>query len=97
MKVKSSFFKRGSFKVGVGQSMSFWEDTWLGDNPLALQYMSLYNVVCSKDVIVHSVLGITPLNIQFRRAMIGDKWTAWLHLVRRLMLINLSQTPHVFQ
>ena len=41
MMVKSSFVMRGSFKVGDGQSTRFWEDTWLGDTLLALQYQTI--------------------------------------------------------
>jgi hypothetical protein len=45
MKVKADFFYCGSFKVGNGEQTRFWEDTWLGDKPLAQQYLSLFNIV----------------------------------------------------
>jgi hypothetical protein len=35
MKIKDNFFERGSFKVGNGEDTLFWEDTWLGNSPLA--------------------------------------------------------------
>ena len=35
MKVKADFFSRGTFKVGNGTSIRFWEDSWLGDVPLS--------------------------------------------------------------
>ena len=41
MKVKEDFFSRGSFTIGNGMNTSFWEDTWLGDTPLAQQYPML--------------------------------------------------------
>jgi hypothetical protein len=41
MRVKEDFFSRGSFKIGNGHMARFWEDTWLGDLPLAIQYPSL--------------------------------------------------------
>ena len=44
-----------------------------------------------KDELVASVLGDSPLNILFRRALLGDKSTKWTHLVSRLMSINLTQ------
>lgn len=91
------FFRRGSFSVGNGLTTRFWEDTWLGDAPLGLQYPSLHNIVQQKDVSVASVLGSNPLNISFRGELNGDKWTAWLHLLHRLMSINLSQEPDVFR
>ena len=36
MKVKDDFLSRGKFVVGNGQATRFWEDTWLGDIPLAI-------------------------------------------------------------
>ena len=86
MKVKDDFFLRGSFQVGDGQSVRFWEDIWLGNEPLATQYLSLFNIVRHKNVLVADVLANTPpLNIEFRRALTRNKWAAWLHLVLRPM------------
>uniref|UniRef100_A0A453DPH5 Uncharacterized protein n=1 Tax=Aegilops tauschii subsp. strangulata TaxID=200361 RepID=A0A453DPH5_AEGTS len=28
--------------------------------------------------------------IQFRRSLVGERWNAWLHLVRRLMDVQLT-------
>ena len=82
MRVKSVFFNRTKFVVGNGTSTRFWEDTWLGETPLALQYPSLYNIVQRRDAYVATVLQSNPLNIQFRRTLVGNCWEAWLHLVR---------------
>jgi hypothetical protein len=35
------FFSRGAFFVEEGIAMHFWEDSWLGETPLATQYASL--------------------------------------------------------
>lgn len=45
MRTKDTFFRRAKFVVGNGTTTRFWEDTWLGEMPLALQYPSLYNIV----------------------------------------------------
>jgi hypothetical protein len=37
MKVKEEFFSRGSFILLNGESVRFWEDTWLGDRPLSVR------------------------------------------------------------
>uniref|UniRef100_A0A453QYL4 Uncharacterized protein n=1 Tax=Aegilops tauschii subsp. strangulata TaxID=200361 RepID=A0A453QYL4_AEGTS len=29
----------------------------------------------------------------FRRALVGERWTAWMHLVRRLIDVQLSDQP----
>jgi hypothetical protein len=90
MRVKDDFFSRGFFQVGNGANTHFWEDTWLGKIPLAQQYPSLYNIVHHKNVTVAHVLSQTPLNISFRRLLVGNKWTLWLQLCRKLMRIHLS-------
>ena len=96
MKAKDDFFKRGSFTVGYGMKTRFWEDTWLGDTPLNIQYASLYNAATTKNVLVADVLGNVPLNIRFNRTLTGDRWDAWISLVRRLMAVHLSNEPDSF-
>ena len=56
MRVKDDFFERGSFTIGNVQSTRFWEDSWLGQTPLADQYPSLYNIVRHRNVVVADVL-----------------------------------------
>src|SRR3954468_11236025 len=90
MKTKVTFFRRVKFLVGNGNGTRSWEDTWLGDTPLAVQYTSLYNIVQRKEDYVATVLNSVPLNIHFRRSLVGERWDAWLHLVRRLMEVQLS-------
>lgn len=87
MRVKKDLFERGSFVVGNGQSTRFWEDKWLGETPLADQYASLHTIVQRRNDLVTDVLANNPLNIEFRRE---PTWTAWLHLVQRLMFVNLN-------
>ena len=66
MRVKSAFFNRTKFIIGNGANTRFWEDIWLGETPLALQYPSLYSIVQRRDAYVATVLQSIPLNIQFR-------------------------------
>uniref|UniRef100_A0A453SVN5 Reverse transcriptase zinc-binding domain-containing protein n=1 Tax=Aegilops tauschii subsp. strangulata TaxID=200361 RepID=A0A453SVN5_AEGTS len=73
MKIKVTFFQRVEFLIGSGTSTRFWEDTWLGETPLALQYPSLYNIVQRKEDYVATVLNPIPLNIQFRRSLVGER------------------------
>ena len=48
------------------------------------------------SVTVAQVLTHIPLNIGFRRVLIGDKWTSWLHLCQRLMMVQLSDEEDKF-
>jgi hypothetical protein len=76
MKVKDEFFDRGSFKGGNGEDTHFWEDTWLGNLPLPVQYPSLYNIVQCKQVSIASVMSHMPLNIGFRQALTAIRWSS---------------------
>ena len=67
---------RGSLVAVDGQLMDFWKDAWLGDTPLSLQYLSLYNIAPRKDASVAAVLEASPLNIQFLIVLTGDKLTS---------------------
>jgi hypothetical protein len=71
MRVKEEFLVRGSFILGDGASIKFWEDTWLGDRPLVSQYPSLYNIVRHKDQTVAHSFASVPINIEFRRSLVG--------------------------
>uniref|UniRef100_A0A453CTJ0 Uncharacterized protein n=1 Tax=Aegilops tauschii subsp. strangulata TaxID=200361 RepID=A0A453CTJ0_AEGTS len=93
MRTKDLFFCRVKFLVGNGMLTRFGEDTWLGETPLAVQYPTLYNIVQRKEVYVGTVFQTIPLDIQFRRALVGERWTAWMHLVRRLIEVQLSDQP----
>ena len=50
-----------------------------------------------KEDYVGTVLQTIPLNIQFRRVLVGERWTAWMHLVRRLIEVQLSDQPDSIQ
>uniref|UniRef100_A0A453G7T8 Uncharacterized protein n=1 Tax=Aegilops tauschii subsp. strangulata TaxID=200361 RepID=A0A453G7T8_AEGTS len=58
---------------------------------------SLYNIVQRKEDYVGTVLQSVPLNIQFRRSLVGERWNSWIHLVGRLMDVQLSDQPDSLQ
>ena len=98
MRVKEDFFSRGSFVVGNGATTRFWEDTWLSNSPLMNQYPLLYNIVQHQHVSVHDVMhNAPPLNVGFRRALVGNKWDMWSPLYLRLMQVTLDDVPDYFK
>jgi hypothetical protein len=54
-----------------GSQTRFWEDLWLGKDPLMVIKPNLYNIVRKKNVSVAQVLSTTPLNVSFRCALVG--------------------------
>jgi hypothetical protein len=48
MNVKETFMSLGSFKVGDGSQVRFWEDKWLGNHPLKERFPDLFHLVRRK-------------------------------------------------
>ena len=55
------------------------------------QYPTLYNIVRRKNQTVDATLSTTPLNIYFRRSLVGDKPSLWLELVSKVQYLWYSQ------
>ena len=57
------------------------------------EYPSLYAIASNKNATVVDVMGSVPINLPFRRTLIGNHRTAWLNLVERLMRVNIIDEP----
>jgi hypothetical protein len=97
MEVKNLVLERGRFQVQDGSQTRFWEDLWLGREPLNVRYRALYNLVKKKNMSVAQVLSTTPLNISFRRVLIGVDWDNWLSLVGNVLEVNLNNLRDSFR
>lgn len=53
--------------------------------------MDLFNKVCKKQATMVEVLNSMPLNVSFRRALVGHKLVEWQSLVMRVVVINLNE------
>ncbi|WVZ49290.1 hypothetical protein U9M48_000659 [Paspalum notatum var. saurae] len=94
MKVKGRFLQLSSFILHDGSQIRFWEDRWFGHLPLKIQYPSLYNIARKKNVTISSVFSSIPLNISFRRALVGEKHQKWERLVTKIALVQLDDQPN---
>ena len=96
MEVKDHFLARGRFVVHSGHQVSFWEDLWIGDKPFKLMFPSLYSLVRNKGATVAHVLSTSPLNVTFRRALVGDNTDKWLRLVGSILQVQLDDQNDCF-
>jgi hypothetical protein len=96
MEVKKLVMERGRFRIQDGTQTRFWEDLWIGNEPLMKKYPSLYNVVRKKNVLVAHVLSSTPLNVSFRRSLEGENWTKWIHLAGSVLSVHLNDRKDPF-
>ena len=49
----------------------FWKDKWMGHQAFKTRYPNLYNMVRKMQATVAEVLQSDPLNVSFRRALVG--------------------------
>ena len=91
MNIKDLFMEFGSFKINDGSQTRFWVDTWLGNKPLKDKFPSLFNIVRRKHDSVAQVLSSIPLNISFRRNLVGANLSAWNRIVASIHDLNLTE------
>jgi len=77
-------------KLGDGSQVRFWEDSWIRPCPLKSLFPALYNIIRRKDVSVRTVLSMTPLNVAFRRSLVGVNLQAWHEVVAMVADVQLQ-------
>jgi hypothetical protein len=96
MKVKNTFLNMGSWIVNNGRQIRFWEDKWLGNLAFKDKYPSLYSIVRRKSSTIASVISSVPLNVSFRRALVGHNLTYWHELCTSIIHIQLNHSSDCF-
>ena len=97
MATKKYFFPHASFSIKNGSEIRFWEDKWLGNAPLQEQYPAFYTIVRHKSDTLAKVLESFPLNVSFRRSLLGPRQTSWNVLLQRLASVQLTQGSDIFR
>jgi hypothetical protein len=96
MNVKECFLCLGHFQLNNGANIHFLEDRWLENFTLQQQYPSLYAITRQRNVSVALVFNTIPLNIAFRRGLVGYNLTLWFRLVARVAHVRLNDPPDRF-
>jgi hypothetical protein len=89
VKIKD-LLRMGKFTVSDGSQTHFWEDAWLDNTPFKSQYASLYNIVRKKSATVAMVFRSNPLNVGFKRSLVGNNLQAWHNLLAKLVNVQLT-------
>lgn len=74
----SQFFKG---VIGNGEQIRFWEDTWFGSSPLAVQYFKIYYVCNEQNKTIAHVWDGSTLMLTFRRNFTENMRPQWLELL----------------
>jgi hypothetical protein len=75
----------------------FWDDTWIRDKPLKIQYPNLYNIAREPHATISKIMATSPLNISFRRALVDNNIRDWLVLVARISHVQLTEGSVLFK
>jgi hypothetical protein len=70
-KVKDEFLSMDRFDLDDGSQVRFWKDSWITPCPFKTLFASLYNIVRKKSASIMTVLSTTPLNVTFKRSLMG--------------------------
>ena len=71
--MKPIFFKycRKIMDCGYGRRTRFWEDLWLGDNPLCIKFPRLHSLTFSANSLVPKLIKSEFATVRFRRNLCG--------------------------
>ena len=67
----------------LGSGMTYGK-VWEGQMPFKDKYPSLYKIMRHPHTTVASVLATRPLNLYFRRALVGNKLVEWQNLLAQI-------------
>lgn len=81
------------WKVGVGDKIRFWEDTWFGTSPLAVQFWHIYMICNEQTKSVKEIWDGETLKLTFRRNFDNKMMEQWYQLVEIAKEINFSNDP----
>ena len=84
------------FVMGDGSRIRFWEDLWWEDNPLCLQFPSLFKVTTTKNCTISTILG-NNASLSWDLTFRCNLANAEIEDLERLMslLSNIHLTPFV--
>lgn len=67
--------------VGDGRKIRFWEDHWLGNSSLAIQFWPLYVICEQQGKTISQVWDGEVLRLSFRRSVSDSLMSLWYELL----------------
>jgi hypothetical protein len=90
MAIKDEYCSLRSKCIGNGGSTSFWSDTWLGREPLAVMFPRLFDLCFDKKITVREALLSGLSCLRFRRTLMGETASQFDKILESCNLITLS-------
>ena len=80
-----------------GVKVRFWEDKWVVNYSFKDRYPSLYAIVRRRNASIANVMSSVPLNVSFRRNLVGQNLNNWHNLCVSFVHIHLSEENYIFR
>ncbi|PWZ05294.1 hypothetical protein Zm00014a_015219 [Zea mays] len=90
LSLRDIFYKYCKTEVGNGLNTSFWKSTWLGNQPLSIQFPVLFDLTYDKDVSVKEVFTSKFESLTFRRRIVGNLRLLFDELINYCNQVSLS-------
>jgi hypothetical protein len=78
------------WSVGDGSKIRFWEDTWFGTAPLAVQFWDLYSICNQVGIPLAQVWDGVEVQLSFMRNFSGPMFHRWLELVEIVSSVRFN-------
>jgi hypothetical protein len=89
-KIKHIFKQGDKFEPGARSSLSFWNDTWIGDEPFSVRFPTLFEKSSDTDLKIAQAYSEEGWRIPFRRNLGKDDMQAWHDLCALVEEIDLE-------
>ena len=90
--VRDTFYSCCKRIIGNGKSTRFWEDIWVGQQPLSQSFPRLYNICYSHDVTVNRVIESNFDCLKFRRFLREETKDMWCNLIDTCSHVRLTNS-----
>ena len=78
-------------KIKSCRQTRFWEDVWLGDRALKIDFHSLYNCCSDQSVTMEEALRSAGCNLKFRRSLTHQEMREWELMMDALEAVQLNE------
>ncbi|KAG2597223.1 hypothetical protein PVAP13_5KG192707, partial [Panicum virgatum] len=90
--IREKFKWGATFTLGDGRNILFWEDVWVGDIPLKLEFPKRYEYSYNKNCLVSECWIEGEWKINFRRSFGHDELLQWEQLLHIISQKTISET-----
>lgn len=78
------------WKVGNGKTIRLWEDTWIRNSSLAVQFWPIFRIINEHGKTIAELWNGATLKCSFRRTVNEALYQSWLEIVELVSTIQFT-------